>query len=105
MWKEWQEANSASAAECCCAKRERGGGSGVREHSRGSAATAVGEADRRMFEAFLSKGEVSLPKGGEEATMAVLRDMALGQSFLVAGVIDLPESAAVGRSCLVKGFG
>ena len=77
----------------------------MRERGGGSAAMAVGEADRRMFEAFLSKGEVSLPKGGEEATMAVLRDMALGQSFLVAGVIDLPESAAVGRSCLVKGFG
>ena len=49
--------------------------------------------------------EVSLPKGGEEVTMAVLRDTALGQSFLAVGVIDLPESAAVGRSFLVKGFG
>ena len=77
----------------------------LRERSGGSATTAVGKAEPRMFEAFLPKGKVSLPKGGGEVTMAVLRDTALGQSFPAAGVIDLPESAAVGRSCLVKGFG
>ena len=65
MWKEWQEANSASAAKCCCAKRERGGGSGVRERSGGSAATAVGEANRRILrlsspkEGFLCRREGS----------------------------------------------
>ena len=77
----------------------------LRERSGGSATTAVWKADPRMFEAFLSKGKVSLTKGGGEVTMAVLRDTALGQSFLAVGVIDLPESAAVGRSFLVKGFG
>lgn len=55
----------------------------------------VGKADLEMFDGFLSDGMVAIEEGVAETPLMVLRDTASGQSLIVAGTINLPETAAL----------
>ncbi|KAK0144590.1 Retrovirus-related Pol polyprotein from transposon 412 [Merluccius polli] len=65
----------------------------------------VGETDLRMFDGFLSGGMVAVGEGMVETPLTVLRDTASGQSVMVAGTINLPETAALGTFVPIEGFG
>lgn len=56
----------------------------------------VGKAESEMFDGFLSDGMVAIEEGVAETPLMVLRDTASGQSLIVAGTINLPETAALG---------
>ena len=66
---------------------------------------AMEKAELEMFSGFVSDGAVAVEQGKPEAPVTVLRDTASGQSVLVAGTLDLPESSAVGTVVPIKGFG
>lgn len=65
----------------------------------------VDKADLEMFDGFLSDGMVAAEEGIDETPVMVLRDTASGQSLVVEGTVDLPETAALGIFVPVKGFG
>lgn len=54
---------------------------------------------------YVSEGAVAMEEGADEAAVTVLRDTASGISILLAGTINLPDTAAVGRYVPAKGFG
>lgn len=65
----------------------------------------VDKADLEMFDGFLSDGMVSVEEGMAETPVTVLRDTAAGQSVMVEGTIELPETAALGTFVPIEGFG
>lgn len=50
----------------------------------------------KQFGKYVSEGAVAVTEGTAEASVTVLRDTASGISILLAGTIDLPETAAIG---------
>lgn len=76
---------------------------GLRSHN-GQVET-VSKADLEMFDGFLSEGMVAVEEGEAETPITVLRDTASGQSLMIAGTIELPETAALGTFVPVEGFG
>ena len=65
----------------------------------------VGETDLRTFDGFLCGGTVAVGEGMVETPLTVLRDTASGQSVMVAGTINLPETAALWTFVPIDGFG
>lgn len=59
----------------------------------------------KQFRKYVSEGAIAAAEGLNEAAVTVLRDTASGISILLAGTIDLPDTAAVGRYVPAKGFG
>ncbi len=58
-----------------------------------------------MFDGFVSDGTVATEERLAETPVGDLRDIASGQSVLVAGTIDLPETAALGTFVPIIDFG
>lgn len=67
-----------------------------------AAVTSVG---LEQFGKYVSEGAVAVTEGTAEASVTVLRDTASGISILLAGTINLPDTAAIGRYVPAKGFG
>ncbi|KAL2086009.1 hypothetical protein ACEWY4_019329 [Coilia grayii] len=58
-----------------------------------------------LYEGFKSVGTLSLSFEEQGAPVSILRDTGAAQSVLLQGVVELPESASLKTSALLKGLG
>lgn len=67
--------------------------------------TSVGAVELADFAPFVMDGYVSLPGDSCEVPIKILRDTAVSQSFILAGVLPLGPGLAVGSNVPVLCFG